>query len=256
MSLSIGIDSGSTATKGILFDSRDGGRIVRRFLVPTPFRPLAAIEQGWAELSADLPERPHLTLTGYGRDLASFADRRVTEISCHGLGARLLCPSVHTVIDIGGQDSKAISLDEHGGVRDFVMNDKCAAGTGRFLQNMAVLLEYSLEDFAEISRDTEPQPITNMCTVFAETEVISLLARGVPKSSIALGLLEAAASRAAAMVGRLSSEGALAFTGGAALNPLLAELIAKHSGREVLIPPQPQFAGAFGAALIAAQKNQ
>ena len=88
MSLSIGIDSGSTATKGILFDSRDGGRIVRRFLVPTPFRPLAAIEQGWAELSADLPERPHLTLTGYGRELAPFADRRVTEISCHGLGAR------------------------------------------------------------------------------------------------------------------------------------------------------------------------
>ncbi len=106
MSLTIGIDSGSTATKGILFDHRDGGRIVRRFLVPTPFRPLAAIEQGWETLSAELPERPHLTLTGYGRDLASFADRRVTEISCHGLGARLLCPSVHTVIDIGGQDSK------------------------------------------------------------------------------------------------------------------------------------------------------
>lgn len=168
MSLTIGIDSGSSATKGILFDHREGGRIVRRFLVPTPFRPLAAIEQGWETLSAALPERPHLTLTGYGRDLASFADRRVTEISCHGLGARLLCPSVHTVIDIGGQDSKVIQLDGEGNLTDFLMNDKCAAGTGRFLEVITRTLGARVEQLDELLQGRAPrhqQHVYRVCRI-------------------------------------------------------------------------------------------
>ena len=254
--LTVGIDIGSPAVKAALWDGAD----FQTFLFPTGWNPQESSREAFEALlqkaGAKREDITQIISTGYGRKMCAIAHKKVTEITCHAAGAAKMTHGARTLLDIGGQDSKVILMEADGKVKDFLMNDKCAAGTGRFLQNMAVLLEYSLEDFAEISRDTEPQPITNMCTVFAETEVISLLARGVPKSSIALGLLEAAASRAAAMVGRLSSEGALAFTGGAALNPLLAELIAKHSGREVLIPPQPQFAGAFGAALIAAQKNQ
>ena len=195
MSLTIGIDSGSTATKGILFDHKDGGRIVRRFLVPTPFRPLAAIEQGWETLSAALPERPHLTLIGYGRDLASFADRRVTEIYYHGLGARLLCPSVHTVIDIGGQDSKVIQLDGEGNLTDFLMNDKCAAGTGRFLEVITRTLGARVEQLDELLQGADPHDISSMCTVFAESEAISLRSAGIPAESILAGIVRAMARR-------------------------------------------------------------
>ena len=129
MNYTVGIDSGSTATKGILLAD---GVIVRRFLCPTPFRPADAIHKAWETLRAGLTETPFLTLTGYGRQLVDFADKQVTEISCHGLGARLLAPDTRTVIDIGGQDSKVIQLDTEGNLSDFLMNDKCAAGTGRF----------------------------------------------------------------------------------------------------------------------------
>ncbi len=131
MNYTVGIDSGSTATKGILLAD---GVIVRRFLCPTPFRPADAIHEAWETLRAGLTETPFLTLTGYGRQLVDFADKQVTEISCHGLGARLLAPDTRTVIDIGGQDSKVIQLDAGGNLSDFLMNDKCAAGTGRFLE--------------------------------------------------------------------------------------------------------------------------
>ena len=147
MTLSIGIDSGSTATKGILLDD---GVIRRRFLTPTPFRPADAIVEAWETLRAGLEVRPFLTLTGYGRQLVDFADKQVTEISCHGLGARLLLPETRTVIDIGGQDSKAILLDDNGKVKNFVMNDKCAAGTGRFLEVMARAMEVNLDEFGTI----------------------------------------------------------------------------------------------------------
>lgn len=126
MNYTVGIDSGSTATKGILLAD---GVIVRRFLCPTPFRPADAIHEAWETLRAGLTETPFLTLTGYGRQLVDFADKQVTEISCHGLGARLLSPDTRTVIDIGGQDSKVIQLDAGGNLSDFLMNDKCAAGT-------------------------------------------------------------------------------------------------------------------------------
>ncbi|HHQ4463343.1 acyl-CoA dehydratase activase [Aeromonas veronii] len=255
MSLSIGIDSGSTATKGILFDSRDGGRIVRRFLVPTPFRPLAAIEQGWEELSADLPERPHLTLTGYGRDLASFADRRVTEISCHGLGARLLCPSVHTVIDIGGQDSKVIQLDSGGNLTDFLMNDKCAAGTGRFLEVITRTLGARVEQLDELLQGAEPHDISSMCTVFAESEAISLRSAGIPAESILAGIVRSMARRSANFIGRLGARPSVLFTGGVSHCATFRHYLAEGLGCDVATHPDAQFAGALGAAMFGARAS-
>lgn len=142
MTYSIGIDSGSTATKGILLAD---GVITRRFLVPTPFRPATAITEAWETLREGLETTPFLTLTGYGRQLVDFADKQVTEISCHGLGARFLAPATRAVIDIGGQDSKVIQLDDDGNLCDFLMNDKCAAGTGRFLEVISRTLGTSVE---------------------------------------------------------------------------------------------------------------
>ncbi len=151
--------------------------------------------------------------------------RQITEIACHGRGAFFLNNSVRTVLDIGGQDSKAISLDEQGSVTDFVMNDKCAAGTGRFLEVMAHLLGGEVQDLDRMAAGAEAQVITNMCTVFAESEVISLLAKGVSKESIARGILESIAGRAAALLGRVSVEPRIAFTGGASRSAVLKELI-------------------------------
>lgn len=153
MTFTIGIDSGSTATKGILLED---GIIRRRFLCPTPFRPADAINEGWETLRAGLETRPFLTLTGYGRQLVDFADKQVTEISCHGLGARLLAPATRTVIDIGGQDSKVIQLDRDGNLCDFLMNDKCAAGTGRFLEVISRTLGASVEQLDAITDGATP----------------------------------------------------------------------------------------------------
>ena len=186
MNYTVGIDSGSTATKGILLAD---GVIVRRFLCPTPFRPADAIHEAWETLRAGLTETPFLTLTGYGRQLVDFADKQVTEISCHGLGARLLAPDTRTVIDIGGQDSKVIQLDAGGNLSDFLMNDKCAAGTGRFLEVISRTLGASVEQLDAITDGVEPHAITSMCTVFAESEVISLRSAGVAPEAILAGVV-------------------------------------------------------------------
>ena len=196
MTITVGIDSGSTATKGILLED---GVTQRRFLCPTPFRPADAIVEAWETLRAGLSERPFLTLTGYGRQLVDFADKQVTEISCHGLGARLLAPQTQTVIDIGGQDSKVIQLDEEGNLTDFLMNDKCAAGTGRFLEVISRTLGASVEQLDSITDGIEPHAITSMCTVFAESEVISLRSAGVPPEAILAGVINAMARRSAPM---------------------------------------------------------
>ena len=160
----------------------------------------------------------HVTATGYGRNVFQ-ADKRVAEITCHAAGAHYLAPEASTVLDIGGQDSKVITLGPDSRVTDFLMNDKCAAGTRRFLQNMAVHLGCSLQDFAAIPENTPFQPINNMCTVFAESEVIGLLAQGVAKESICLGLLDSVAQRAANLISRISDYGDICFIGGCAERP-------------------------------------
>ena len=233
MNYTVGIDSGSTATKGILLAD---GVIVRRFLCPTPFRPADAIHEAWETLRAGLTETPFLTLTGYGRQLVDFADKQVTEISCHGLGARLLSPDTRTVIDIGGQDSKVIQLDAGGNLSDFLMNDKCAAGTGRFLEVISRTLGASVEQLDAITDGVEPHAITSMCTVFAESEVI--------------------ARRSANFIGRLSAQGPLLFTGGVSHCAAFARMLESHVGMAVTTHPDAQFAGAIGAALIGQRQRR
>ena len=252
--ITVGIDIGSTAVKAALWKDES----FQFFLIPTGWSPKESANEAFDALLSASSVSPAdvscVVATGYGRKMCSFANKSVTEITCHAAGAAKMQGGISVLLDIGGQDSKVIATEPDGAVRDFLMNDKCAAGTGRFLQNMAVLLEYTLDEFADIPKDTPIQPISSMCTVFAETEVISLIAKGIPKESIALGLLDSVASRAAGMVTRLSQEGTVCFTGGAAKNPLLAKMISKHLGREVLVPEYPQFAGAAGAALIAARR--
>lgn len=244
MNYTVGIDSGSTATKGILLAD---GVIVRRFLCPTPFRPADAIHEAWETLRAGLTETPFLTLTGYGRQLVDFADKQVTEISCHGLGARLLAPDTRTVIDIGGQDSKVIQLDARGNLSDFLMNDKCAAGTGRFLEVISRTLGASVEQLDAITDGVEPHAITSMCTVFAESEVISLRSAGVAPEAILAGVINAMARRSANFIGRLSAQGPLLFTGGVSHCAAFARMLESHVGMAVTTHPDAQFAGAIGA---------
>lgn len=253
MIYSVGIDSGSTATKGILLAD---GAIVRRFLIPTPFRPADAIHEAWETLRADLATTPFLTLTGYGRQLVDFADKQVTEISCHGLGARLLAPETRAVIDIGGQDSKVIQLDEQGNLSDFLMNDKCAAGTGRFLEVISRTLGASVDQLDTITEGVEPHAITSMCTVFAESEVISLRSAGVAPESILAGVINAMARRSANFIGRLSAQGPLLFTGGVSHCVAFARMLEKHVGMPVATHPDAQFAGAIGAALIGQRQRR
>lgn len=244
---SVGIDSGSTTTKGILLT---GDTIVRRFLCPTSFRPADSIVAAWEALSADVAPRPFLTLTGYGRQLVDFADKQVTEISCHGLGARLLQPDARTVIDIGGQDSKVIELDEAGNLTDFLMNDKCAAGTGRFLDVISRTLGTQVEHLDAITQGVEPHPLTSMCTVFAESEVISLRSAGIAPEAILAGVINAMARRSAHFIARLTTRGPLLFTGGVSHCATFRQMLAGHLNNEVFTHQDAQYAGALGAALI------
>lgn len=253
MSYYVGIDSGSTATKGILLHR---GNVIRRFIAPTSFHPARTIEEAWTHLSHDLNEKPFLTLTGYGRQLVSFADRQVTEISCHALGARYLAPDTRAVIDIGGQDSKAIVLDDGGTLCDFLMNDKCAAGTGRFLEVIVRTLGANIEALDKLTANVEPHPLTSMCTVFAESEVISLRSAGVPPESILAGIINAMARRSAHFISRLTTQGPLLFTGGVSRCERFRQLLEQHLGSPVATHADAQFAGAIGAALIGTRRRR
>lgn len=253
MTYSIGIDSGSTATKGILLAD---GVITRRFLVPTPFRPATAITEAWETLREGLETTPFLTLTGYGRQLVDFADKQVTEISCHGLGARFLEPATRAVIDIGGQDSKVIQLDDDGNLCDFLMNDKCAAGTGRFLEVISRTLGTSVEQLDSITENVIPHAITSMCTVFAESEVISLRSAGVAPEAILAGVINAMARRSVNFIARLSCEAPILFTGGVSHCQRFTHMLESHLGMPVQTHPDAQFAGAIGAAVIGQRQRK
>ena len=247
---SVGIDIGSVATKGVLFNGSITGSVV----IPTGWSPREAssevLDRVLQQSSIARDRIKSIVVTGYGRGLADFADESVTEITCHARGAQFLNKNIRTVIDIGGQDSKVISLDSEGSITDFVMNDKCAAGTGRFLEVMARLLGGEVQDLDRMAAGAEAQAITSMCTVFAESEVISMLAKGVSKESIARGILESIATRAVTQLGKISIEPQIAFTGGTSRSSVLRELIEKKLGAELLVSAHSQIAGALGAALI------
>ena len=192
--------------------------------------------------------------TGYGRNSVEFAGRVVTEITCHAVGARYLNPDVRSVIDIGGQDSKVILLNENGRVKDFVMNDKCAAGTGRFLEVMARALELDLDAFGAMSLGADnPASISSLCTVFAESEVISLISKGEKRENIIAGIHHSIVSRVAAMSGRTGLVDPVMMTGGVSQNAGVVKAFENKTGRSVEVPEKAQLAGAIGAALLAAE---
>jgi predicted CoA-substrate-specific enzyme activase len=198
-----------------------------------------------------------LVATGYGRVQVPGADRSVTEITCHARGAYYLCPDVRTVIDIGGQDSKGIAVGSEGSVVDFVMNDKCAAGTGRFLEVMAHALEVDLADFGALALSAARRAkISSTCTVFAESEVVTHLAAGTPRPEIIAGIHEAIAARVSTMLGRIPVKDAVVLTGGVARNAGVARMLEERLGHAIVVPEQAQLAGAIGAALIAGEAVQ
>jgi predicted CoA-substrate-specific enzyme activase len=210
------------------------------------------LDQAMAQADLTREQITRLVGTGYGRVQVPGADRTVTEITCHARGAHYLCPDVHTVIDIGGQDSKGISIGQNGKVLDFVMNDKCAAGTGRFLEVMAHALEVDLVEFGPVALSALSRAkISSTCTVFAESEVITHVAKGIPKAEIIAGIHEAIAARIATMVGRIPIKDTVVLTGGVARNDGVARMLEEKLGRPIFVPPDAQLAGAIGAALIA-----
>jgi predicted CoA-substrate-specific enzyme activase len=191
--------------------------------------------------------------TGYGRNAVAFADTTITEITCHAKAVRTLVPDAATVIDIGGEDSKLIRLDSHGKVRDFAMNDRCAAGTGRFLEVVARRLETGLDALGEMASSSRaPASISRMCVVFAETEIIGLLAGHTPAEDIIAGVQAAIASRVAGLAGR-RADPPVVFTGGVARVSGMRAALESAFGQRVVVAPDPQLTGALGAALLAAE---
>jgi len=250
-----GVDVGSTGAKAVVLHAADGG-ILGRAEAPTGYSPPrageAVLDAALAQAGAARGDLAAVVGTGYGRVALPFADRRVTEITCHARGARHLVPEARSVLDIGGQDSKLIALNPDGSVRDFVMNDKCAAGTGRFIQNMAAALGLAMEDFGTAARSAEPLALSSMCAVFAETEIIGLTAQGAAVEALASGIMDSIARRLKTLSGRVPLVPVCVFTGGLARSSEMAGLLARGLGVELRTPPDALYAGAIGAALIAA----
>lgn len=193
-------------------------------------------------------------VTGYGRITYEKADKQITEISCHAKGTAHMMPNARTVIDIGGQDAKVIRLNENGKVDNFVMNEKCAAGTGRFLEVMARILDCGIDNLGNLSAEaTEEIIISNTCTVFAESEVISQLAAGAKRENVARGAHRAVAKRVAGLGGRVGIRPDVVMTGGVALNQGVVRALEKEIGERIVVAENPQMMGALGAALFAAE---
>ena len=248
--LTLGIDCGSTTTKGVLLDGND---IVETAILPTSARPRERMAELYARLYR--PGVQSTVATGYGRALLPQADRQVTEITCHARGAAFLCPGISCVVDIGGQDCKAILLDKGGFVADFAMNDKCAAGTGRFIEMMCRILDCDLDEVDEFVRECSPVEITSMCTVFAESEIISLLAEGHERGDIALGVVRSICRRTAYFAQRLSPSAEVFFSGGLARFGVFRAVLEEFIGLPVRTSELSQYAGALGAALIGQKKR-
>ena len=251
--ITAGIDIGSISTKAAVLSD---GKLLGTRLIFTGYNAEAAGRTVFEELLKDLGlERQavrRLISTGYGRNSVKFVDKAVTEITCHGAGAHYLDPGVRSIIDIGGQDSKVIVIDEKGKVKNFAMNDKCAAGTGRFLEVMARALEVDLEVFGNLSLEARsPSRISSLCTVFAESEVISLISRGEHRENIIAGIHESIAARVAAMANRVGVVPPVVMTGGVAKNAGVVKALEKKLGMTIRVSEYAQVNGAIGAAVLA-----
>jgi predicted CoA-substrate-specific enzyme activase len=245
-----GIDLGSTTIKVVIYD---GSRYVAHMTFAS-WNPAGAAASLMATAANELglTDPPALVATtGYGRRTVKDATLTPTEITCHAKGATFLVPGCRFVIDIGGQDAKGIRLSGEGSVEDFVMNDKCAAGTGRFLSTMGQALGVPVDHLACHALGQEPHRINAMCTVFAESEVISLINQGVERGAIIAGLHASIARRTASMVASLRPEPPIVFTGGVSQNGDIAQRLSRELGHPVIVPRDAVYAGAIGAALLA-----
>ena len=249
--IGIGIDIGSTATKAVV--ANDAGDIAEKLVMPTGFSSVEAADEVAKRLQQagyDANELP-VVATGCGRIAVPYANKVVTEITCHARGAWALFADDGTVVDVGGQDTKAIGLAA-GKVRKFVMNDKCSAGTGRFLEIMADRLGVSQQELACLAAAGQPTVISNMCTVFAESEVISLVGKGEPRENIARGVIDSVVSRVATLVGQVPTSRYF-FTGGLCENDYVRMRLSEELSAPVDSCENGRFAGALGAALLAAE---
>ncbi len=249
----LGIDIGSTACKGVVMD--ENKNIVASAVIPS-----GTGTSGPRKLEAELTaacgieksEFSKIVATGYGRQQYEGADKQPSELSCHTKGVVFLIPGVRTIIDIGGQDAKAIKLNAKGKMDNFVMNDKCAAGTGRFLDVMAKVLETEISNLEKLDAAAEePVSISNTCTVFAESEVISHLSANVSKEDIVAGIHNSVAKRVASLAKRIGIQDEVVMVGGVARNGGVVRAMGEALGKKVVVPQQAQLTGAIGAALTA-----
>jgi predicted CoA-substrate-specific enzyme activase len=254
--LSVGLDIGSITTKIAVMNNS------KLLFTDISFTGYNA-EKAWKDILENTLDRlqfkngaiDRIVSTGYGRNNVDVAHKKITEIMCHAEGAKYFLPQAKSVIDIGGQDSKFIRLGDAGEVSDFVMNDKCAAGTGRFLEVMARALELNLEDFGNLSLlAKKPSKISTMCTVFAESEIISLISKGESRENIIAGIHESIASRMASMMGRSQVAKPVVMTGGVAKNVGIKNALEKKLDISIEVPATAQVNGAIGAAILA-QRN-
>ena len=253
----LGIDSGSTSTNAVIMDKNK--KIIAHEVIRTGSKSIESAEKILENILTKAKlKKEDLSLivsTGYGRVSITYAHESVTEISCHGKGAHYFNPKIRTILDIGGQDSKAISLNENGDVKDFVMNDKCAAGTGRFLEMMSKTLDIPISELGPLSLDSKEKiEITSMCSVFAESEVISLIAQNKEKSDIIHGIHNSIASKAYSLLKRVGLEKKFMMTGGVAKNIGVVKAVEDKINSKLYICEEPEIVGATGAALYALEK--
>jgi predicted CoA-substrate-specific enzyme activase len=254
-----GIDAGSRSIKAVLFDTSRSDSVASGVIdqgIEQERLATELFEKILREAGLERSQISAIVATGYGRNTIRFADTTITEITCHARGVYQLVADARTIIEIGGQDSKVICLDDGGRVRDFAMNDRCAAGTGRFLEMVATRLGMNWDELSALAQQSrEPALISNMCVVFAETEIIGLLAEGKPLPDVVAGVQKAIATRVSALAGRALAS-PVCFTGGVALQPGMARALEGVLSCPVHVAPQPQFTGALGAAVLAGERGE
>jgi len=256
-----GCDVGSTTGKAVILD--ENGTMVASIIVPSEIDPevtsVNALEKACNQVSglASYKDLSYLVGTGYGRNEVAFANENISEISCHAMGTYSCAPSIKTIVDIGGQDVKTIAIDGEGAVLEFAMNDKCAAGTGRFFEAMSRIFRMDLDEFSSLSlKARKVIPVTAQCSVFAESEVISLLAKRNPPEDIAAGIQQAVSKRCFSLLKRIGMRPQVTVTGGCAKNQGLIKALTKIIDMEVApLPVDPQIIGALGAAVFARRKG-
>lgn len=254
----VGIDAGASATKAVIVDGE--GEIISYAIIPSGMNFKASskkvLEKALQLGGIRLKDIAYIVSTGYGRTLVT-SQSSSSEIACIARGAYRLFPTARTIIDVGGQDSKAIKIDSEGRILDFVMNDKCSAGTGRFLEVMANLLGESIEELSNLHfKSTKPVKISSTCTVFAESEVISHISKGSSVENLVAGIHEAIAERIYNMASRIVFEKDTVFTGGVTKNKGFVDALSKKIGLTPLLPKEPQIICALGAALVAIKKSK